>query len=29
LVKGSVSAEAVEVRGTLDGKVSCLSFTLR
>jgi len=29
LVKGSVSAEAVEVRGTLDGKVSCLSFMLR
>ncbi len=29
LLKGSVSAEAVEVRGTLDGKVSCLSFTLR
>jgi cytoskeletal protein CcmA (bactofilin family) len=29
LVKGSVSAEAVEVRGTLEGKVSCLSFTLR
>ena len=29
LVKGSVSAEAVEVRGTLDGKVSCMSFTLR
>ena len=29
LVKGSVSAEVVEVRGTLDGKVSCLSFTLR
>lgn len=29
LVKGSVSAEAVELRGTLDGKVSCLSFTLR
>ena len=29
LVKGSVSAEAVEGRGTLDGKVSCLSFTLR
>ena len=29
LVKGSVSAEAVEVRGTLDGKVSCLTFTLR
>ena len=29
LVKGSVSAEAVEVRGTLDGKVSCLSFTRR
>lgn len=29
LVKGSVSAEIVEVRGTLDGKVSCLSFTLR
>lgn len=29
LVKGSVSAEAVEVRGTLDGQVSCLSFTLR
>ena len=28
-MKGSVSAEAVEVRGTLDGKVSCLSFTLR
>ena len=28
-VKGSVSAEAVEVRGHLDGKVSCLSFTLR
>ena len=29
LVKGSVSAEAVEVRGTLDGKVSCMSLTLR
>jgi cytoskeletal protein CcmA (bactofilin family) len=29
LVKGSVSAETVEVRGSLDGKVSCLSFTLR
>lgn len=29
LVKGSVKAEAVEVRGTLDGQVSCLSFTLR
>jgi cytoskeletal protein CcmA (bactofilin family) len=28
-VKGSVSAETVEVRGSLDGKVSCLSFTLR
>ena len=29
LVKGSVSAETVEVRGTLEGKVSCLSFMLR
>ena len=29
LLKGSVSAEAVEVRGNLDGKVSCMSFTLR
>jgi cytoskeletal protein CcmA (bactofilin family) len=29
LVRGSVSAEAVEVRGNLEGKVSCLSFTLR
>ena len=28
-VKGSVSAEAVEVRGHLEGKVSCLAFTLR
>jgi cytoskeletal protein CcmA (bactofilin family) len=26
---GTVSAETVEVRGTLDGKVSCLSFALR
>lgn len=29
LLKGSVSAEAVEVRGHLEGKVSCLAFTLR
>jgi cytoskeletal protein CcmA (bactofilin family) len=29
LVKGSVSAKVVEVRGHLEGKVSCLSFTLR
>lgn len=28
-VKGSVRAETVEVRGHLEGKVSCLSFTLR
>ena len=28
-MKGSVRAETVEVRGTLEGKVSCLSFTLR
>ncbi len=28
-VKGSVRAETVEVRGNLEGKVSCLSFTLR
>ncbi len=28
-VKGSVHAETVEVRGHLEGKVSCLSFTLR
>ena len=26
---GNVSAEAVEVRGHLEGKVSCLAFTLR
>ncbi|PZQ95593.1 MAG: polymer-forming cytoskeletal protein [Cereibacter sphaeroides] len=29
LLKGSISAEAVEVRGHLEGKVSCLAFTLR
>jgi cytoskeletal protein CcmA (bactofilin family) len=28
-VKGSVRAETVDVRGHLEGKVSCLSFTLR
>ena len=28
-VKGSVRAETVEVRGHLEGKVSCLAFTLR
>ena len=28
-VKGTVSAETVEVKGKLDGKVSCESFTLR
>jgi cytoskeletal protein CcmA (bactofilin family) len=28
-VKGSVRAETVEVRGHLEGKVSCLTFTLR
>ena len=28
-VKGSVKADTVEVKGTLDGKVGCESFTLR
>ncbi len=28
-LKGTVSADVVEVRGHLDGKVSCLTFTLR
>lgn len=28
-VKGSVNAHTVEVKGTLDGKVTCESFTLR
>lgn len=28
-LKGSVSAEAVEVRGNLEGKVNCAAFTLR
>ena len=28
-VNGSVSAETVEVRGHLEGRVSCMSFTLR
>ena len=28
-LKGSVSAEAVEVRGHLEGRVSCVGFTLR
>ena len=28
-VTGSVSAQTVEVRGKLDGKVTCDSFTLR
>lgn len=28
-VKGSVRAETVEVRGHLEGKVSCMTFTLR
>ncbi len=28
-LKGSVSAETVEVRGHLDGRVSCVGFTLR
>jgi cytoskeletal protein CcmA (bactofilin family) len=28
-VKGSVKADTVEVKGTLDGKVGCENFTLR
>ena len=28
-VKGTVSAETIEVKGTLDGRVSTESFTLR
>jgi cytoskeletal protein CcmA (bactofilin family) len=28
-IKGSVKAEVVEVRGHLQGKVSCVTFTLR
>ena len=28
-MKGSINAHTVEVKGKLDGKVSCESFTLR